>query len=120
MMWAHGKAPARCAGRRRCAVRLALVFGMALLVLAAPRAAGAQTYCASASSGSSGYASYIPTSYTSYTGFASFPGGMASGVLPFAYRTNPYVGCAPTTPLSSANPTDLYGSATSPPSYSAV
>ena len=101
-------------------MRLAIILGSALLLLAAPRAASAQVYCASRPTNSSGYASYVPTGYSSYSGFASFPGGMASGALPSGYSTNPYVGCAPTTATTSANPIDQSGGGSSPPSYSAV
>jgi hypothetical protein len=101
-------------------VRLAVVFGLALLALAAPQAAGAQIYCASGPSSPSGYTSYVPTGYSHYSGFASFPGAMTSGALPSGYSTNPYTGCAPTTAASNANPYDPNASAASSPTYSGV
>lgn len=101
-------------------MRLAIVLVSALLLLAAPRAASAQVYCATGSTGSSGFASYVPTGYSHYSGFASFPGAMVSGTLPAGYNTNPYIGCAPTTATSNANPYDPNANANSAPSYSAV
>lgn len=101
-------------------MRLIIIFGLAVLGLAAPQAAGAQTYCASGATSNSGFTSYVPTGYSHYYGFASFPGAIASGLLPAGYSTNPYTGCAPTTPQTSANPVDLSGSTTSAPTYSAV
>lgn len=99
-------------------MRLAVVLGLAALSLAAPGAVQAQTYCASSGAGSSGFSSFQPMSYSAYSGFASFPGGPTSGALPAGYSTNPYGGCAPTTPASNSNPYDPSSAAASQPTYS--
>src|SRR5215470_12776097 len=87
-MGARRRGPAH-GGVRRGMVRAVLLLGV-VAALALPTAAWAQqSPCTAApATNNSGYVSYVPTSYSAYSGFASFPGGLASGLVPAGFGGN--------------------------------